>query len=172
MRATSINGAIGSGFSMQATPPATKIGTFDTELVREFFQSLATHGGITLHVDMLHGINSHHIAEAAFKAVARALRDALEPDPQCLLVAEQARLLQLAHRLAGLACRFGNLGSRRNVAFRGCLLGLLLDLLDLLLRLFRLTPGVLPYQNHSGFFRNRARHLRARFFQHCFGILP
>jgi imidazole glycerol-phosphate synthase subunit HisH len=53
--------------------PTAKIGTFDTELVREFFQALATHGGITLHVDRLHGINSHHIAEAAFKAVARSL---------------------------------------------------------------------------------------------------
>jgi imidazoleglycerol-phosphate dehydratase len=62
--------------------PTAKIGTFDTELVREFFQALATHGGITLHVDMLHGVNSHHIAEAAFKAVARALRDAVEPDPR------------------------------------------------------------------------------------------
>ncbi|MGJ8604286.1 MAG: imidazoleglycerol-phosphate dehydratase HisB [Marivita sp.] len=62
--------------------PTAKIGTFDTELVREFFQAFATHGGITLHVDMLHGINSHHIAEAAFKAVARALRDALEVDPR------------------------------------------------------------------------------------------
>ncbi len=62
--------------------PTAKIGTFDTELVREFFQAFATHGGITLHVDQLHGINSHHIAEAAFKAVARALRDALESDPR------------------------------------------------------------------------------------------
>jgi len=62
--------------------PTAKIGTFDTELVREFFQAFATHGGITLHVDQLHGINSHHIAEAAFKAVARALRDALETDPR------------------------------------------------------------------------------------------
>jgi len=62
--------------------PAAKIGTFDTELVREFFQALSTHGGITLHVETLAGINSHHIAEAAFKAVARALRDALEPDPR------------------------------------------------------------------------------------------
>ncbi|MEL6887056.1 MAG: imidazoleglycerol-phosphate dehydratase HisB [Pseudomonadota bacterium] len=62
--------------------PTPKIGTFDTELVREFFQALSTHGGITLHVDMLHGLNSHHIAEAAFKAVARALRDALEVDPR------------------------------------------------------------------------------------------
>ncbi|MBK0326563.1 imidazoleglycerol-phosphate dehydratase HisB [Rhodobacteraceae bacterium F11138] len=60
--------------------PTPKIGTFDTELVREFFQALSTHGGITLHVDMLHGLNSHHIAEAAFKSVARALRDAVETD--------------------------------------------------------------------------------------------
>jgi len=62
--------------------PTAKIGSFDTELVREFFQALATHGGITLHVDRLHGLNSHHIAEAAFKAVARALREAVEPDPR------------------------------------------------------------------------------------------
>jgi imidazoleglycerol-phosphate dehydratase len=62
--------------------PTEKIGSFDTELVREFFQALSTHGGITLHVDQLHGVNSHHIAEAAFKAVARALREAVEPDPR------------------------------------------------------------------------------------------
>ena len=62
--------------------PTPKIGTFDTELVREFFQALATHAGITLHVDLIHGINSHHIAEAVFKAVARALRLAVEADPR------------------------------------------------------------------------------------------
>ncbi|MGB7244986.1 MAG: imidazoleglycerol-phosphate dehydratase HisB [Sulfitobacter sp.] len=62
--------------------PTAKIGSFDAELVREFFQAFATHGGITLHVDMLHGLNSHHIAEAAFKSVARALRDAVEVDPR------------------------------------------------------------------------------------------
>ena len=62
--------------------PTPKIGSFDTELVREFFQALSTHGGITLHVDMLHGLNSHHIAEATFKSVARALRDAVEIDPR------------------------------------------------------------------------------------------
>jgi len=62
--------------------PTPKIGTFDTELVREFFQAFAGHGGITLHVDALHGINSHHIAEATFKSVARALREAVEPDPR------------------------------------------------------------------------------------------
>jgi imidazoleglycerol-phosphate dehydratase len=62
--------------------PTARIGTFETELVREFFQAFSTHGGITLHVDMLHGINSHHIVEATFKSVARALRDAIEVDPR------------------------------------------------------------------------------------------
>lgn len=62
--------------------PTPKIGTFDTELVREFFQALATHGGITLHIDKRHGLNSHHIAEAAFKAVAKSLRMAVEKDPR------------------------------------------------------------------------------------------
>ncbi len=62
--------------------PTARIGQFDTELVREFFQALATHGGITLHLDKLHGINSHHIAEATFKSVARALRMAVETDPR------------------------------------------------------------------------------------------
>ncbi|MBV1902241.1 MAG: imidazoleglycerol-phosphate dehydratase HisB [Marinosulfonomonas sp.] len=64
------------------TMPTAKIGAFDSELVREFFQAVATHGGVTLHVDQLHGINSHHIAEAAFKSVARALRLAVETDPR------------------------------------------------------------------------------------------
>ena len=62
--------------------PTSRIGGFDTELVREFFQAFATHGGVTLHVDLIHGLNSHHIAEAAFKSVARALRQAVEPDPR------------------------------------------------------------------------------------------
>ncbi len=62
--------------------PTAKIGSFDTELVREFFQALAVHGSLTLHVDLVHGINSHHLAEAAFKAVARSLRNAAEPDPR------------------------------------------------------------------------------------------
>ncbi len=62
--------------------PTDRIGSFDTELVREFFQAFSTHGGITLHVDLLHGLNSHHIAEAAFKSVARALREAVETDPR------------------------------------------------------------------------------------------
>ena len=62
--------------------PSARIGTFDTELVREFFTAFAGNGGITLHVDQVHGFNSHHIAEAAFKAVARALRVAVETDPR------------------------------------------------------------------------------------------
>jgi imidazoleglycerol-phosphate dehydratase len=61
---------------------APKIGTFDTELVREFFTAFAMNARMTLHVERLDGINSHHIAEAAFKAVARALREAVEPDPR------------------------------------------------------------------------------------------
>ena len=62
--------------------PTPKIGSFDTELVREFFQALSTHGGITLHIDKKQGFNSHHIAEAAFKAVAKSLRMAVEKDPR------------------------------------------------------------------------------------------
>ncbi|MDR6264257.1 imidazoleglycerol-phosphate dehydratase HisB [Roseobacter sp. N2S] len=62
--------------------PTAKIGSFDTELVREFFTAFAMQGGITLHVEALDGFNSHHIAEAAFKSVAQALRTALETDPR------------------------------------------------------------------------------------------
>ena len=62
--------------------PTGKIKSFDVELVREFFQAFSTHGGITLHVDKVHGINSHHIAEAVFKSCARALRTAVETDPR------------------------------------------------------------------------------------------
>ena len=62
--------------------PTAKIGSFDTELVREFFQAFSSHGGITLNIAALSGINSHHMVEAAFKAVARALREAVEPDPR------------------------------------------------------------------------------------------
>lgn len=61
---------------------APKIGSFDTELVREFFQAVSVHAGITLHVDLIRGENAHHIAEAVFKALARALREAVEPDPR------------------------------------------------------------------------------------------
>ena len=59
-----------------------KIGSFDTELVREFFQALAQNAGITLHVTNHYGDNNHDIAETSFKAVARALRAAIETDPR------------------------------------------------------------------------------------------
>jgi imidazoleglycerol-phosphate dehydratase len=61
---------------------AAKIGSFDSELVREFFTAFAMNARMTLHVERLDGINAHHVAEAAFKAVARSLRDAVEPDPR------------------------------------------------------------------------------------------
>lgn len=59
-----------------------KIGTFDTELVEEFFRAFAFNAGITLHVALKAGSNAHHVAEASFKAVARALRMAIEMDPR------------------------------------------------------------------------------------------
>lgn len=59
-----------------------KIGTFDTELVNEWFQAFAMNAGITLHVETLYGSNDHHISEACFKALARALRAALAIDPR------------------------------------------------------------------------------------------
>ncbi|MDJ1158734.1 imidazoleglycerol-phosphate dehydratase HisB [Chelatococcus sp. SYSU_G07232] len=59
-----------------------KIGTFDTELVREWFQAFAINAGITLHVETLYGENSHHIAESCFKGLARALRTAVAVDPR------------------------------------------------------------------------------------------
>jgi imidazoleglycerol-phosphate dehydratase len=62
--------------------PTAKIGTFDTELVREFFQAFAINGGLTLHVETLYGHNSHHIAESCFKGLARALGAALAIDPR------------------------------------------------------------------------------------------
>lgn len=62
--------------------PTQKIGTFDSELVREFFQAFSQHAGITLHIVNEYGLNSHHIAETAFKSVARVLRSAIEEDPR------------------------------------------------------------------------------------------
>jgi imidazoleglycerol-phosphate dehydratase len=59
-----------------------KIGDFDTELVREWFQAFATNAGVTLHVQTLYGDNCHHIAESCFKALARVLRGAIEIDPR------------------------------------------------------------------------------------------
>ena len=59
-----------------------KIGEFDTELVREWFQAFAVHAAVTLHVETLYGDNNHHIAESCFKGLARALRVAVEIDPR------------------------------------------------------------------------------------------
>jgi imidazoleglycerol-phosphate dehydratase len=59
-----------------------KIGTFDTELVNEWFQAFAMNAGITLHVETLYGTNDHHISESCFKALARALRAAFTIDPR------------------------------------------------------------------------------------------
>ncbi|HMQ94503.1 MAG TPA: imidazoleglycerol-phosphate dehydratase HisB [Amaricoccus sp.] len=62
--------------------PSAKIGSFDTELVREFWTAVAMNARMTLNVACLDGANSHHIAEASFKAIAQALRMAVEPDPR------------------------------------------------------------------------------------------
>ncbi len=59
-----------------------KIGEIDTELFREFFQALAINAGITMHVENFYFDNNHHLAESMFKAVARALREAVEIDPR------------------------------------------------------------------------------------------
>jgi imidazoleglycerol-phosphate dehydratase len=62
--------------------PTEKIGNFDTELVREWFQAFAMNAGVTLHVETLYGENSHHIAESCFKGLARVLRHAVTVDPR------------------------------------------------------------------------------------------
>ena len=67
-------------FRTEFTGP--KIGTFDTELVREWFQAFAINAGLTLHVETLYGLNNHHIAESCFKGLARALRAAVAIDPR------------------------------------------------------------------------------------------
>jgi imidazoleglycerol-phosphate dehydratase len=59
-----------------------KVGEMDTELFEEFFRALAFNAGITLHMTLKAGTNAHHVAEACFKAAARALRAAVEPDPR------------------------------------------------------------------------------------------
>ncbi|WP_445260564.1 imidazoleglycerol-phosphate dehydratase HisB [Picosynechococcus sp. NKBG042902] len=62
--------------------PTERVGTYDTQLVREFFVAIVNHAQMTIHVRQLDGINSHHIIEATFKAFARAMRMALEIDPR------------------------------------------------------------------------------------------
>ena len=62
--------------------PSQKIGSYDTELVKEFFVAVVNNSGLTLHIRQLDGVNSHHIVEACFKAFSRALRMATEIDPR------------------------------------------------------------------------------------------
>jgi imidazoleglycerol-phosphate dehydratase len=59
-----------------------KLGEMDTELFKEWFQAFAQHAGLTLHVENLYGTNNHHIVESSFKALARALREAIAIDPR------------------------------------------------------------------------------------------
>ena len=77
--AVDLSGRACLGFD--APLPAQKVGTFDTELVEEFFLALVREAAITLHIRLLAGKNTHHIIEGIFKAVARALREACEIDP-------------------------------------------------------------------------------------------
>ena len=59
-----------------------KVGTFDTALAKEFLRALALHAGLTLHISVVHGDNTHHIIEAVFKALGRALGQAVSPEPR------------------------------------------------------------------------------------------
>lgn len=68
--------------SFAVTIPEPKVGTFDTELAKEFFRAFSLHAGLTLHIDMIRGENSHHIIEAIFKAVGKALDMATTIDPR------------------------------------------------------------------------------------------
>lgn len=71
-------------FVFKADFTAAKIGEFDSELVHDFWQAVAANALMNLHVVLHHGRNNHHIAEAIFKATARALRMAVEPDPRII----------------------------------------------------------------------------------------
>lgn len=82
LAAVDISGRGYLGFDLPI--PAQKIGDFDSELVEEFFMALTREAGVTLHIRYLAGRNSHHIAEAAFKAVSRALRGAMRVDPELM----------------------------------------------------------------------------------------
>jgi imidazoleglycerol-phosphate dehydratase len=64
----------------KVTIPGQKLGDMDTELFKEWFQALAQHAGLCLHIETLYGANSHHIVESCFKGTARALRQAVTPD--------------------------------------------------------------------------------------------
>ena len=77
--AVDLSGRAYLGFD--APMPAQKVGTFDTELVGEFFLALVREAALTLHIRLLAGANTHHVFEGIFKGVARALREACEIDP-------------------------------------------------------------------------------------------
>ena len=70
------------GLEFNVTFSRAMIGSFDVDLVNEFFQGLVNHAGMTLHIDNLRGVNAHHQAETVFKAFGRALRMAVTPDPR------------------------------------------------------------------------------------------
>ena len=70
------------GLHMHVPFTAGMVGAFDTQLTFEFFQGFVNHAGVTLHIDNLKGTNAHHQAETVFKAFARAIRMAVEPDPR------------------------------------------------------------------------------------------
>lgn len=93
--------------------PTAHIGTYDTQLVEHFFQSVVNTSGMTLHIRQLAGSNSHHIVEATFKAFARALRKACEVDPRRAgKIASSKGVLTQQWVAAGVKYRSGNLRAR------------------------------------------------------------
>jgi imidazoleglycerol-phosphate dehydratase len=70
------------GLEYRVEYPRARVGEFDVDLVREFFQGFVNHALVTLHIDGIAGQNAHHIVETVFKAFGRALRMAIEPDPR------------------------------------------------------------------------------------------
>lgn len=70
------------GLEYHVAFPKERVGDFDVDLFKEFFQAIANHGKVTLHVDAIRGANNHHIIETVFKSFGRALRMAVEPDPR------------------------------------------------------------------------------------------
>lgn len=68
------------GLFYEVTYPKARIGSFDVDLFREFFQGFVNHAGVTLHIDNIKGSNAHHVAETIFKAMGRAIRMAITPD--------------------------------------------------------------------------------------------
>jgi len=70
------------GLQMHVDFPRSTVGGFDVDLFREFFQGFVNHAQVTLHIDTLRGVNTHHVIETVFKAFGRALRMAVERDPR------------------------------------------------------------------------------------------